>query len=448
MSREKLCHKLQRLRLKARRGCSHTPRVFLLLLWSLALSGQSLIADGVLRANPRITTEEAERIAREFLAEPDVKFNKVEVVVGRRDRWIPIYKLQGIYDISIDALTGDILSVYYWQAWNRTNSSKSPPKTVSEEEAIRVAHAFAQIRYPGFDPSFSPFVSYERTGDGYYVGFSRFEMEGIWPGYGPRVEVSSKTGEILRYVAYYPSITISMTARTTKEEAMDKIKSLSEVPLEAVRIYPYVHQDAIGEQILFYDSAIEWNAEYTDLDGTRKMRKAKMHIDFSTNTMKQNDYPGYDLDAMRPELKRKMGPLRPEVPMAVGVTFDGHGVILYTPPLARKRAVLVSKELFEALGGKVTWNKDTGEIVVEKGDDPVVLHVGSKVAMLDDKKTEMEVAPEMHKDYRKDPVEDRLFIPTSLIQSILGMKVKWDEKAWTLSIDSSKSEKTKEGEAP
>jgi hypothetical protein len=296
------------------------------------------------------------------------------------------------------------------------------------------------------DQSFTPFVTYDKSENAYFVGFSKFEKEGIWPGYGPRVSVSSKTGEVLRYVAYFPFITISVTPRRTKNEAMEMIKSFFDISLDAVRIYPYVHTDAIGEQILFYDSVVEYTQETTDLDGKPNTRKGQMDVNVPANSLKHGDYPGYDVDALPAEHKRKFANMIGEVPEVIGVSFNGHDVKLYTPPVFRKRAVLISKDLFEALGGKVTWNQNTGEIVVQKGNDPAVLYVDSKKALLNDRKVEVEAAPEVHKDYRRDPLEDRLFIPSSLIASVLGMKVKWNEKAWTLFIETPKPERTK-GEA-
>jgi hypothetical protein len=166
--------------------------------------------------------------------------------------------------------------------------------------------------------------------------------------------------------------------------------------------------DSIGEHRLEYSVTLK--------HGERVMKT------FKGDTVVESIHTKLFLDAHSGELTTMLLPLgskpnlKEPLPIKPGVVFNGYELELVTSPVVRENGILISDKLFEALGGDVDFDKASGKIVLSKGNDPATLFVGRKDAELNGRAITLPVAPEFTKG--------KLFIPATLIESVLGMKVK------------------------
>jgi len=111
----------------------------------------------------------------------------------------------------------------------------------------------------------------------------------------------------------------------------------------------------------------------------------------------------------------------------VKVIINGNELKFDVPVLIEKGTTLVPlRKISEELGAEVTWEEDTNTIKIIRDGKIIVLKIGSKTAMVDDKILEMEVEPRI--------IGDRTLVPLRFISEAVEAKVEWSDEDRLITI--------------
>lgn len=110
---------------------------------------------------------------------------------------------------------------------------------------------------------------------------------------------------------------------------------------------------------------------------------------------------------------------------AVSVTLDGR--TLGSGQVMEGRTLLPFRTVFEALGANVRWEAKSQTVSAERGDDTLVLTVGSRVVEWRGSLIKVDAPPVI--------VEGRTLVPLRLVAQALGLNVRWDEASRTVHLE-------------
>ena len=88
------------------------------------------------------------------------------------------------------------------------------------------------------------------------------------------------------------------------------------------------------------------------------------------------------------------------------------------PYVKNSRTYVPLRFITESLGASVEWNNTTQEVIVRSEEAVIILKIGSKTIIVDNKKYNLDVAPEL--------VNDRTMLPIRAIAEHLNCKVDWE----------------------
>ncbi len=97
------------------------------------------------------------------------------------------------------------------------------------------------------------------------------------------------------------------------------------------------------------------------------------------------------------------------------------GVELYTdvpPKIINDRTLVPMRAIFEAIGAKVEWKDSTKTVIGTKGNDKIVLQIGSKKATVNGETYTLDSPAVI--------VNNRTLVPIRFIAESLGAEVYWD----------------------
>ncbi|NLK22093.1 MAG: TolC family protein [Epulopiscium sp.] len=101
---------------------------------------------------------------------------------------------------------------------------------------------------------------------------------------------------------------------------------------------------------------------------------------------------------------------------------------LQVSPIIEDNTRLVGlREIFEALGTTVSWNKDTGAIVAKNIDTEIKLIPGRKIAYKNGTQVELTAAPKR--------VDGNIMVPLCFVGELFGAEVIWDSDNNIIQID-------------
>ena len=108
--------------------------------------------------------------------------------------------------------------------------------------------------------------------------------------------------------------------------------------------------------------------------------------------------------------------------MGIGVVIDGQPQHFAASPMMMSGRVMVPmREIFEALGAKVMWNRSDRTVTAKRDGREVVLGVGKAEGMMNGKRMMLDAAPRMY--------DNRVFVPLRFVSDAMGAKVVWDAAA-------------------
>ncbi|WP_418792337.1 DUF6612 family protein [Phosphitispora sp. TUW77] len=111
----------------------------------------------------------------------------------------------------------------------------------------------------------------------------------------------------------------------------------------------------------------------------------------------------------------------------VKVLIDDEVITFDVNPVIREGRTLVPvRKIIESMGGEVIWNADNRTVIINKGDDNVVLIIDSNLAKVNEKDVIMDVPAAI--------IDGRTLIPLRFVSENLDAVVSWDAATRTVSI--------------
>lgn len=117
----------------------------------------------------------------------------------------------------------------------------------------------------------------------------------------------------------------------------------------------------------------------------------------------------------------------------IRLVVDGKDITALSSPIIENDRTLVPiRFVSEELGARVTWNNDERTVLVEKGQDAVLLRIGSNLVEYNNG-TNYQVSDVAPKIYN-----DRTFVPLRLVSNALNIGIAWNDAERIVDIDSMK----------
>ena len=110
-----------------------------------------------------------------------------------------------------------------------------------------------------------------------------------------------------------------------------------------------------------------------------------------------------------------------------GIEIDFEKYNNVKPRIENNRTLVPIRAVTESLGAEVEWDEETQTITISKGENIVVLQIGSTTVTVNGTEQECEVAPKIEKD--------RTLVPLRIISEALKENVEWDENSKTVIIE-------------
>ncbi len=99
-----------------------------------------------------------------------------------------------------------------------------------------------------------------------------------------------------------------------------------------------------------------------------------------------------------------------------------------TPPYIKGgRTVVPVRAITEGLGAEVSFNPETFEVTIVKGDTTIILSIGSNVAIVNGESVEL--------DSQSEITNSRTYVPIRFIAETFGLTVDWDAETETIDIE-------------
>ena len=111
----------------------------------------------------------------------------------------------------------------------------------------------------------------------------------------------------------------------------------------------------------------------------------------------------------------------------ISVKINGETLIFDVPPqIVDGRTMVPMRTIFEALGASIEWYGETKTIIAKKADKTIKTTIGEKEISINEKITEMDVAPVI--------INSRTLVPARFVAEALGAEVAWDGDTKTVLI--------------
>lgn len=112
----------------------------------------------------------------------------------------------------------------------------------------------------------------------------------------------------------------------------------------------------------------------------------------------------------------------------IKVLLNGTPITFDIPPqIVAGRTLVPMRAIFEAFGAEVSWREDENSIYACKGSTIVIMNVGKKNYLKNDKTLTLDVAPQL--------IESRVFVPVRAVSECFDCNVSWDSRTNTVIID-------------
>ncbi len=113
----------------------------------------------------------------------------------------------------------------------------------------------------------------------------------------------------------------------------------------------------------------------------------------------------------------------------VSVRLNGGLLNFDVPPqIINERTMVPLRAIFEALGATVDWDQATETVTSVRDDVTIKMTIGKNVIYINDKATELDVAPLI--------IDERTLVPVRAIAEGFGASVDWDQDRYCVIISS------------
>ena len=113
----------------------------------------------------------------------------------------------------------------------------------------------------------------------------------------------------------------------------------------------------------------------------------------------------------------------------VSVRLNGGLLNFDVPPqIINERTMVPLRAIFEALGAEVDWDQATETVTSVRDDVTIKMTIGENVIYINDKPTELDVAPLI--------IDERTLVPVRAIAEGFGASVDWDQDRYCVIISS------------
>ncbi|MET3293251.1 UNVERIFIED_CONTAM: molybdenum ABC transporter molybdate-binding protein [Brevibacillus sp. OAP136] len=111
----------------------------------------------------------------------------------------------------------------------------------------------------------------------------------------------------------------------------------------------------------------------------------------------------------------------------INVKVDGHHLSVSQPPVIKNGRMLVPmRDIFEALGARVTWNGANKTATAVQGSTTIVLTIGQKTAKVNQSSKVLDEAAQI--------ISGKTMVPVRFVSETFGAKVIWNEHARTVAV--------------
>ncbi|MGO0062759.1 molybdate ABC transporter substrate-binding protein [Brevibacillus fluminis] len=112
---------------------------------------------------------------------------------------------------------------------------------------------------------------------------------------------------------------------------------------------------------------------------------------------------------------------------AIHVKVDGRHLSVSQPPVIQNGRMLVPmRDIFEALGARVTWNGANKTATAVQGSTTIVLAIGQKTAKVNQSSKALDEAAQV--------ISGKTMVPVRFVSETFGAKVIWNEHARTVAV--------------
>lgn len=99
-----------------------------------------------------------------------------------------------------------------------------------------------------------------------------------------------------------------------------------------------------------------------------------------------------------------------------------------TPPVIKSgRTVIPVRAITRGFGAELTWNPETQQVTISKGDTLINLSIDSNTAIVN--------GEEIVLDSKAEIINNRTYVPLRFVLEALELKVKWDDETDSIQID-------------
>jgi len=208
----------------------------LMLILALVVTTWGFAGGSALAATPTVSLEKAIIIAKGFFAIPAElsEFSSNYNEYGEKATWWLNWHGSGgeggETTIQVDAVTGDVLSMYRWTPRSSQQSVVKLPK-LSQEEAEKIAAGLIKKLQPEKSRDLQlmrepdqPAVIVNPYGPArYQFHYQRFFQEIPFPANGIRILLDGETGEIMEYSFSWDDVSLKVPETILDQKAADRI---------------------------------------------------------------------------------------------------------------------------------------------------------------------------------------------------------------------------------
>ncbi|MGI6331841.1 MAG: copper amine oxidase N-terminal domain-containing protein [Zhaonellaceae bacterium] len=170
-----------------------------------------------------------------------------------------------------------------------------------------------------------------------------------------------------------------------------------------------------------------------------QLKSEKAEKNAQKEIKKQEKIEKKEMKAAQKELKNQAKAELKARKLEERIKVKGRNLKFDVPPVIKEgRTLIPVRAVTEGLGAKVTYDYETKQITIIKGDIIVVMTLGTKTLEVNGESRELDVPA--------DTICNRTFVPLRFLAEVFGEKVEYDEETGDIEIGDTEDEEDDEDE--